>query len=102
MTRNDTVGTHKTTVHNTGTVISVIYHETEVVHANRVIGIITLDSGGYRTSTTKARMNQAANQFNLGFLVYQKAGEWYVTLNPGTVTQRFEDGMRFPIYTEEH
>jgi hypothetical protein len=54
----------------------IIYRGTAVVtfNSDRVI----LDTGGWRTVTTKLRMNQAANQFGLGFRVQQKDGEWIV------------------------
>ena len=77
--------------------LHVTYHQTEVVtvFAN---GVVKLDSGGYRTFTTKARMNQASNQFGLGFGVFQDKHEWYVRVMPdGTWdngrTLPFEDGM---------
>jgi hypothetical protein len=61
--------------------LRVTYHSTDVVtvHAN---GTITLDTGGWWTNTTKSRMNQAANQFGLGFSVHQDQHIWYVTVGP--------------------
>ena len=53
------------------------YHQTDVasVEGNKV----RLNTGGYRTNTTKVRMNQFANQFCSGaFSVYQKNFEWFV------------------------
>jgi hypothetical protein len=57
----------------------VRYHSTRVVsiHTN---GSVTLRTGGYRTNTTKCRMNQAANQYGLGFHVYQQDFEWFVQI----------------------
>ena len=37
-----------------------------------------LNTGGWPTVTTKARMNQTANQYDLGFTVYQKDFNWFV------------------------
>jgi len=54
----------------------VRYHNTDVVSFND--RWITLRTGGYKTVTTKARMNQASNQFSLGYGVFQRAGEWHV------------------------
>lgn len=67
----------------------VQYHNTRVVSfdAKR----ITLRTGGWRTMTTKTRMNQAASQFRLGFSVYQKAGEWYVRLPHGDEMMRSQE-----------
>lgn len=72
------LGTRHTTVTRKPTgEIRVTYHSTDVVtvHAN---GNITLDTGGWRTVTTKTRMNQAANQFGLGYQVSQSDGIWSV------------------------
>ncbi len=56
--------------------IEVIYHSTAVVTFNNET--ITLDNGGWTTNTTKARMNQASNQFKLGYRVYSLDYQWYV------------------------
>lgn len=39
---------------------------------------VRLNTGGYFTKTTKKRMNQFAEMFNLGFRVVQDKGNWYV------------------------
>lgn len=52
---------------------------------------ITLRSNGWETATTKLRMNQASNQYDLGFSVYQKARAWFVAFK-GQVLP-FSDGM---------
>lgn len=71
----------------------VTYHSTPVVAFDREL--VTLDSGGYHTATTKTRMNQAASQFGLGFLVFQKGGDWFV--RPRTLGDDldFFDGITF-------
>ena len=53
------------------------YHSTSVAE---ILGNhVRLDTGGYRTRTTKVRMNQFANHFCDGaFYVYQKNYDWYV------------------------
>jgi hypothetical protein len=56
---------------------SLWYHDTEVV---RVKGPwVVLRTDGYWTVTTKTRMNQASNQWGLGFKVSQFCGVWRVT-----------------------
>ncbi len=94
MAQMQRVGDHKTTVKADQRMISVVYHSTEVVRVERdLIGnVITLRSGGYRTATTKTRINQAANAYGLGFQVFQKAGDWYVKAADGTVCG-FSEGM---------
>ena len=68
----------------------IVYHSTAVVEI-APDGSVTLDSGGWRTSTTKTRINQASNQFALGFQVYAKAGSWYVHFDGRDLP--FSDGM---------
>lgn len=57
--------------------LTVQYHATVVVTV-KSDGTVILDTGGWRTVTTKLRMNQASNQFGLNYQVSQKDGEWYV------------------------
>lgn len=61
--------------------LSVTLYNTEVVRVER--DRITLDHGGHKTVTTKARMNQASNEYGLGYTVYQKQGEWFVAFGGG-------------------
>lgn len=77
MSQNQTVGKHATTVEvNSNDSGVVTYHDTDVVVWDDER--ITLRTGGWFTVTTKLRMNQAANQFGLGYQVYQEKGKWYV------------------------
>lgn len=85
MAQNSKVGAHKTAVYHDGTHTCVVYHNTCVARFNSAE--IILDSGGWRTVTTKARMNQASNQYGLGFSVYQKDHVWYVD------GEQFSDSM---------
>jgi len=68
----------------------VYYHSTPVVSFNPEK--IILDSGGWKTATTKKRMNQVAREFNLGDLgVWQKKGDWFVEYKGKKMP--FRDGM---------
>lgn len=58
-------------------VTHVCYHSTDVVSFDSKQ--IMLRTGGWRTATTKARMNQAAVQFSLGYSVSQVKGEWFIS-----------------------
>lgn len=69
----------------------VTYHSTAIVTFDAES--VVLDSGGYQTVTTKRKMNQAANQFGLGFAVYQRDFDWFVRLENGQETP-FEDGLK--------
>jgi len=75
--------------------ISVKYHSTEVV---RVEGNqVTLKTGGWFTATTKKRMNQASQEFNLGFTVFQSKGEWFVEV--GREVLNFDFGNHYITFT---
>ncbi len=90
MSQMQTLGTHKTTVSTDGEGITrITYHNTIVVKYDNLN--ITLDSGGYETTSTKARMNQASNQFSLGYQVFQKDFTWYIKTNTQTI--KFFDGI---------
>lgn len=67
-----------------------VYHRTAVV-TKRTDGSIVLDSGGWRTNTTRTAMNQASTQDGLGFQVYQRAKQWFVDMQGRTLP--FADGM---------
>ena len=73
------IGSHRTTVTHGDGVVRVTYHQTCVVEVRG--GTITLRAGGWRTPTTKTRMNQAANQFDLRFRVVQEKGVWVVIIS---------------------
>ncbi len=68
-----------------------IYHQTKVVRWNT--DEIVLNSGGYQTATTKTRMNQVAQEYNLNFSVFQKDCVWYVKQPDGS-TVKFKDRMK--------
>jgi hypothetical protein len=71
------IGKYSTTVRKTDTLLSVVLYNTEVVMAD--CEKIVLNNGGWKTTTTKTRMNQAANEFNLPYSVHQEKGGWYCT-----------------------
>ena len=54
----------------------VKYHDTDVVKFND--DYIILNHNGWVTDTTKKRMNQASDEYDLGFRVSQRKGQWYV------------------------
>ena len=60
----------------------VFFHDTPVVTFDEKT--IDLDHGGWRTRSTKVRMNQASQEFGLGFHVFQKAHEWFVDFHDKT------------------
>ena len=70
------IGEHKTVVLNKDNSVEVYYHDTMVVYVSGKY--LTLNTGGYYTATTKTRMNQTSNQYNLGYRVFQKNFNWFV------------------------
>lgn len=72
----DKVSGVATTVAEDGRWTTVTYHRTPVVKFTEKT--IKLSTGGYKTQTTKRRMNQAAHQFGLGYEVIQRKGDWFV------------------------
>lgn len=92
MSRMDQLSSHKTAIYKNPRGIAIVYHETAIVEFND--NRIKLNSGGWRTVTTKRKMNQTANQFGLGYEVKQKGGNWFVTLPTGE-TVPFHDGISF-------
>lgn len=67
-----------TKVEETSHNIIVFYHKTAIVNIRRENGVIILDSGGFRTISTRRRMNLAAEEFNLSFHVVSKRSKWLV------------------------
>lgn len=67
--------------------IALRYHSTDVVTA-RPDGTVTLRSGGWRTVTTKKRINSV---LPAGFRLWQERFEWHVTTPSGDFL--FEDGI---------
>ena len=65
-------------------------HETDIMRIN-ANGTITLDSGGWKTATTKARMNEYLPG---NYRVYQEKYNWYVS--NGLESIPFYDGIVLP------
>ena len=72
------------------------------LHGNLICEIgddwMKLMDGGWQSKTTKSRLNALLTEFGkAGERVFQKAGEWFVTLNMAggeLVTVPFRSGMR--------
>ena len=94
MGQTQTIGRTATKVEHRGLETFVRYHNTDVVQFDSLY--ITLNTGGWKTATTKLRMNQASNQFNLGFSVYQKDFQWFVVIPQGETVEFTGQRMTFP------
>lgn len=93
MGQTHTIGKHATKVTKDGQTSTVRYHYTDVVKVDWDTGIITLNTGGWETSTTKLRMNQASSEWGLGYHVYQHKHDWFVTHDGNTYnyTEKSQD-----------
>jgi hypothetical protein len=57
----------------------VTLHQTDIVTYDE--DSITLNTGGWKTATTKARMNFVSEEYRLGYKVVSKNREWQVAYN---------------------
>lgn len=89
MSRLSQIGKRATSIKTENGKTAITYHSTDVVTFDEKS--ITLNTSGWFTNTTKNRMNQTSNQFDLEFCVFQKNGNWFVEFQGTTV--EFENGM---------
>jgi len=68
--------------------VGVRFHATVIIEQGDWDGVYILNSGGYRTSTTKQRLNALTP---LGIHIYQKNFDWFVSTSGGDIP--FTDGM---------
>lgn len=76
MSRSNTLSMYRTIIGFEDGYHYVQYARTKIVRWNDAE--VILNSDGWRTVTTKRKMNQAALQFDLRFGVYQEKGDWFV------------------------
>lgn len=77
-------GVETTTVRDRDGALVGFYRGTPV--AQQLGNIITLKTGGWKSNTTKTRMNQFSNNFvGSKFSVFQKSYEWFVSVNGQTI-----------------
>ena len=88
------VGTTATSITRHDGILRVTYHGTDVVTVGPN-GSVGLSTGGWRTVTTKARMNQASNQFDLGYTVYQEKGDWFVAIRRNGMVRDWDNPIPF-------
>lgn len=91
-----------TTIHTVSHAVGVevvgVYHNTRVARVSPLLpderGLtqrVTLNTGGWRSNTTKLRMNQFSAQFcGNAFRVYQDKGDWFVLVRGNEAPYVFE------------
>jgi len=83
------IGKTATSIKTEQELTKIIYHDTCIVKFNHEK--IILNSGGWRTATTKRRMNQISNVYKLGYRVYQHDFTWYIKFHDSIL--KFYDNM---------
>lgn len=68
--------------------VGVVFHRTLIIQTGRWDGTYILNSGGYRTSTTKQRLNALTPA---EVQIYQRNFDWFVSTRGGDIP--FSDGM---------
>lgn len=96
MSQTHRISKNNTTVANLDGKTIVTLHQTQIVILNHAARTATLNSGGFRTATTRTRMTQVFNEMRLGIGVFQRAGKWFVSLIDGREIPFF-DGMTVPV-----
>jgi hypothetical protein len=80
-----------TRIVNNGSTVSIRYHYTDIVKVNRDEMTIELNSNGWETVTTKAKMNLFLA--NVGCSIFQQKFQWYLRDASGA-THEYHDGMK--------
>lgn len=81
--RYNRLSCYKTKVVQQDCDVIVTYQSTQIVKFNSER--IVLNFGGWDSVTTRRKMNQASKQYDLGFSVYRKKGETYISFMGKTV-----------------
>ena len=86
-----------TTVTDDGDKVVVRLHRTDIFVLDRGTGGVTLNSGRWRTYTTKKLINECLKEYGIPLRVWQSNFDWYVyRLVDGVCTtdrDEFVDGM---------
>lgn len=87
---------YNVTLHGT-MIVSASLYSGPTAHERVGEAVVTLDSGGWRTKTTKRRMNQVLGALGISAVVYQNNFIWYVKTNHADTPEvlPFYDGMTF-------
>jgi len=87
-------GTYGTFNHNR--FIEVILYSTVIALIEPYASRLSLYSGGYRTATTKSRLNAILGALGDGFYICQNKGLWQLWKN-GYFYENFYDGRTFTL-----
>ena len=68
-----------TTVITEDDISTVMLHGNHIATYNHNTKELTLFDGGWQSNTTKSRLNALCNEFAMGFGVFQKNWNWFVS-----------------------
>lgn len=85
---------HNTVARRNGEDIEIVLHWTAIVVVKPGNSVV-LNSGGYRSATTKERINQFLPS---GVSLFQKAGAWYLRFHATGEVVDFHDGIRVDFH----
>lgn len=81
---------YATRVNRRGDNIAITHHETDIITYHPA-GDVVIDTAGWHTVTTKARLNR---HLPGGYRIYQEDSIWYISISPNATRSRvFYDGM---------
>ena len=70
-----------------------LYLHGHKVAEHSLSGTLELNDCGWRTPTTKERLNGVLDAFNTGLYIYQKQHVWYIHNQETDTTTEWEDGV---------
>lgn len=86
----------KTSLRNENGTLIGNYRGTDVCRKSG--NVITLNSNGWQTVTTKVRFNQFSHQFcGSKFYVQQEKGNWFIRFRDGSEQLTYSDGVTFSV-----
>lgn len=85
---------NKLKIKTSGCDIVATYYQTDIVKIGN--NTVTLDSGGYKTSSTRKNINRILDVYKVPFHVFQHEKEWKLVDRNGLFFP-FEDGKQINI-----
>jgi len=78
--------------------IRVCLYSTQIALIEPGANRLSLYTGGFRTNTTKSRLNAILSDLTDGFGLYQQRFAWYLTRRSWTTGEPFEDGRTLGLW----
>lgn len=81
--------------------VTARYHNTDIITIDKVSDTVILNSGGYRTLTTKKRMNEVMEDFGISVRVFQRKYDWFVRVSGNAVVHYPGIGYNHEVFGSE-